>query len=161
MDKTTNNAASIIRLIFGFIAGFLSTLVFHQFTLALLYYLGIATFGPFSMSATSPFGIPAVISLSFWGGMWGIIYAMLDKRFPRDFGYWIFAFLFGAILPSLVALLIVFPLKGLPLAGGWKASVIATVLLVNGMWGVGTGILLKIISGLQHHLAKKERLGTT
>lgn len=161
MDKAANHAASIIRLIFGFIAGFLSTLVFHQFTLAFLYYAGIAQAGPFSMSATSPFGVPAVISLSFWGGMWGIIYAMLDKRFPGDFRYWIIAFLFGALLPSLVGLLIVFPLKGLPLAGGWKASVIATVLLVNGVWGVGTGILLKILSGLMHNLVKTERLGTT
>lgn len=161
MDKTTNTAVSIIRLIFGFIAGFLSTLVFHQFSLAFLYYVGIAPFGPFSMSATSPFGVPAVISLSFWGGMWGIIYAMLDRRFPGDLGYWIIAFLFGAILPSLVALFIVFPLKGLPLAGGWKASVLVTVLLINGVWGVGTGILLKILSGLQHQLAQKEKLGTT
>lgn len=161
MDKPANNAAPVIRLIIGFISGFLATLTFHQFTLALLYYAGIASFGPFSMSATSPFGVPAVISLSFWGGVWGIIYETLCNRFPGDFRYWITAFLFGAILPSLVALFIVFPLKGLPLAGGWKVSVLLSVFLINGMWGIGTGILLKIIYGLEHNLARKEKLRTT
>lgn len=160
MEKTSKTIVYAARLIYGFVAGFLATLIFHQLTLALLYNAGIAPFGPFSWTATRPFGVPAVISLSFWGGVWGIIYAMVDSRFPRDFGYWITAFLFGAILPSLVALFIVFPLKRLPLAGGWKVLLLLTVFLVNGAWGVGTGILLKFMSSLHHNHVIVQRSGT-
>jgi hypothetical protein len=54
-----------MRTLFNFIAGFLATLIFHQLALALLWWLGIAPFAPFSMAATRPLGVPAVISLAF------------------------------------------------------------------------------------------------
>ena len=53
------------RLLFGFIAGFIATLVFHQLTLTVLWWAGVAPFGPFPMAPTRPFGIPAVFSLAF------------------------------------------------------------------------------------------------
>lgn len=53
-----------LRVVFGFIAGFLATLIFHQLTLVVLWYMGIAPFGPFPMAATQPFDIPAVFSLA-------------------------------------------------------------------------------------------------
>ena len=72
-----------------------------------LWAAGLAPFAPFSLAATAPFGVPAVISLAFWGGIWGILFAALDSRFPPDGGYWLAAFLFGALAPSLVAWLVV------------------------------------------------------
>ena len=36
----------------SFIAGFAATLIFHQLALALLWWAGVAPFGPFSMVAT-------------------------------------------------------------------------------------------------------------
>ena len=134
------------RLLFGFIAGFFGTLVFHQLTLAVLWIVGLAPFGPFSMTATQPFGIPAVFSLSFWGGIWGILFALIEGGFPRR-GYWWSVFLFGAILPSLVALMVVIPLKGGPMGGGWHMSLLLTAFLINGAWGIGTGLILKGLLG--------------
>jgi hypothetical protein len=134
------------RLMAGFAAGFLATLVFHQLTLALLWSAGLAPFGPFSMAATRPLGVPAVFSLAFWGGVWGIVFALVDSRFPRDQRYWTMAFLFGAIVPSLVTLLIVLPLKGQPLGGGWRPSLLLTAFLINGAWGIGTALFLKALS---------------
>ncbi len=130
----------------GFVAGFLATLVFHQLTLALLWAMGVAPFGPFSMTATQPLGVPAVFSLAFWGGVWGILFVLIESRFPRDHRYWMMAFLFGAILPSLVALLIVLPLKGQPVGGGWRPSLLFTAFLINGTWGIGTALFLKVLS---------------
>jgi hypothetical protein len=144
-----------VRPLSGFVAGFLATLVFHQLTLALLWGAGMAPFGPFQMTPTQPFGVPAVLSLAFWGGVWGIAYALFDRRFPRGGGYWATAFLFGAILPSLVALLVVLPLKGKPLGGGWQPGLLVTVLLVNGAWGIGTGLILKWLS--EHCARLRER----
>jgi hypothetical protein len=133
------------RLLFGFIAGFLATLIFHQLALALLWSVGVAPFRPFPLAATRPFGVPAVISLAFWGGVWGIVFAMIDDRLPRGAGYWIAAFLFGAILPSLVALLVVAPLKGAPVGGGWQPPLLLTAFLINGAWGIGTALILRAL----------------
>lgn len=132
------------RVVAGFIAGFLATLIFNQLTLVLLRAVQIAPMAPFSMAPTSPFGVPAVFSLAFWGGIWGILYAFIDKRFPPGAGYWAGAFLFGAIFPTLVAMLIVLPLKGLPVGGGWKPALLITAFLINGAWGIGTGLILKL-----------------
>lgn len=133
-------------LLFGFIAGFFGTLVFHQLTLAALWGLGLAPFPPFSMAPTHPFGIPAVFSLSFWGGVWGILFALIHGSFPRRGAYWVVAFFFGAILPSLVALLVVLPLKGRPMGGGWHLPLLLTAFLINGAWGIGTGVILRALS---------------
>jgi hypothetical protein len=144
------------RLLFGFIAGFFATLVFHQLTLAVLWIVGLAPFKPFSMTATRPFGIPAVFSLSFWGGIWGILFALIQQGFPRR-GYWWSVFLFGAILPSLVALVVVIPLKGGPMGGGWHMSLLLTAFLINGAWGIGTGLILK---GLSERFSPSQDAGT-
>jgi hypothetical protein len=133
------------RLLVGFVAGFLATLVFHQLTLALLRAIGVSPFSPYSWTPTAPFGIPAVLSLSFWGGVWGIIFALIHGRLGRGAGYWVVAFLFGAILPSLVALLVVLPLKGRPMGGGWQLPLLVTAFLVNGAWGIGTGVFIKAL----------------
>ena len=135
-----------MRTLFSFIAGFLATLIFHQLALALLWWVGVAPFAPFSMAVTQPFGVPAVLSLAFWGGVWGIVFRLVDNRFSSGSGYWVMAFVFGAILPTLVALLVVLPLKGGPIGGGWHLPLLLTAFLLNGAWGVGTGLILKALS---------------
>lgn len=129
----------------GFIAGFLATLIFHQLTLAILRSAGVAGPRPFSMAATWPFGLPAVLSLAFWGGVWGVLFASVDRWFPRGGGYWPAAVLFGGVLPSLVALVVVLPLKGAHLAGGWPPGLLVTAFLTNGAWGGGTGLVLRTL----------------
>lgn len=153
MSNSTASAISPSRWLFGFIAGFLATLIFHQITLAILWKAGLAPFGPYPMAATKPFGVPAVFSLAFWGGVWGIVYALIDGRFPRGGGYWVTAFLFGAIFPSLVALLVVLPLKGRPMGGGWAPALLVTAFLINGAWGVGTGVFLRWFGGSRRRKA--------
>jgi hypothetical protein len=135
------------RYLYGFVAGFFATLIFHQFTLAGLWQLGIAPFAPFAMKPTPPLGVPAMWSLAFWGGVWGIIYLLVHRRFPKGNGYWLGAFVFGAIAPSLVALLVVLPLKGGPVGGGWHPALLFTALMVNGAWGVGTGLFYRVLKG--------------
>ena len=139
-------ANSSAQLLFGFVAGFFATLIFHQLALALLWSIGVAPSGPFPMAPTRPFGVPAVFSLAFWGGVWGILFALVQRSFPRGGAYWVAAFLFGAILPSLVALMVVLPLKGRPMGGGWHPPLLLTAFLINGVWGIGTGLILKLLT---------------
>ena len=134
------------RALFGFVAGFLATLIFHQLTLAVLWAAGLAPFAPFSLAATPPFGVPAVLSLAVWGGVWGIVLAMIEPRFPPRGGYWLAAFLLGALAPSLVAWFVVLPLKGRPAGGGWHPPLLVTALLINGAWGFGSALIFKFLS---------------
>jgi hypothetical protein len=129
-------------LAIGFAAGFIATLVFHQIALMMLVGLGLVKAAVYSMQAVPPFGVPQVLSLSFWGGMWGMFFALIENRFPKGAGYWLAALLFGAIGPTLVAWFIVAPLKGQPVAAGWELPRMITGLVVNGAWGIGTGLLI-------------------
>lgn len=146
MDHGSTGMGFKDPFLFGFIAGFLATLTFHQLTLAVLWGLGVAPFPPYSLIPTHLFSIPAFLSLSLWGGVWGILFGLIRGRFPHGGAYWAAAFLFGAILPSLVALLVVLPLKGQAAGGGWHLPLLVTAFLINGAWGIGTAIILKASS---------------
>lgn len=130
----------------GFFAGFVATLTFHQGAVYLLNLLTGAGRAVWNMHAVPPLGIPAVISLAFWGGIWGVLLAWLLKS-QRGVGYWLLAIGFGALLPSLVALLLVFPLKGMAFAAGGDVRIWIISLILNGAWGLGVALLLKIRLG--------------
>jgi hypothetical protein len=145
MELTYSNppiAVSTRAVVIGFIAGFVAVLVFHQPVLGLLNASGFVHADTYSINATKPFGVPQVLSLAFWGGVWGILFSLAQTRFPRGAGYWVASFVFGAILPTLVAWFIVAALKGQPLAGGWESHRMITGLLINGAWGIGTALFL-------------------
>jgi hypothetical protein len=134
----------ILQFVKAFIAGFISTLVFHQGVLALFYLAGAVPRAPYDLGSVPPLGIPAVISLAFWGGLWGaaIWPLLMNVAGPA---YWIRAVVIGAIGPSAVALFLVFPLKGMPMAGGWDPKIIIGALILNGAWGVGVALLMRLL----------------
>jgi hypothetical protein len=132
--------------IFAFLSGAIAVFIFHQGMLSVLYAIGFTARAPFPMQKTAPFGLPVIWSLVFWGGVWGLIFAAVSRLFPRGGGYWVWTLIFGALAPTLVAWFLVTALKGQPLGGGWKGSVMITGLLVNGAWGLGTALLLRAFS---------------
>lgn len=136
------NRFSGMQMYKAFEAGFLATLVFHQGMLGVLHLLGPAP-APFNLTPVPPLGVPAVISLAFWGGVWGWPIAWLIRT-AQGSAYWLRAVVAGAIGPSSVALFIVFPLKGLPLAGGWDPKLIVGALLLNAAWGFGVALWLRL-----------------
>jgi hypothetical protein len=128
----------------AFIAGFLSTLVFHQGVLTLLWLSGALPRAPYSMDPAPPLGVPAVLSLAFWGGVWGVALWPLLRNAASG-TYWLRALLIGAVVPSAVALFIVFPLKAMPVAGGWDPRIIIGALILNGAWGLGVALLMRLM----------------
>ena len=135
------------RALLGFVAGFVSTLTFHQLTLWVLHSAAIAPRGPYAMNPVPPFGVPSAISLAFWGGIWGaILIPAIDHQ--RGAAFWIWAIVIGAIAPTLVAWFIVAPLKHQPLAGGFKPKAMAIGPIVNGMWGLGTAVIYRLLAKL-------------
>ena len=145
----------VVPFVQAFIAGFVSTLVFHQGVLALLYLAGAVPRAPYDLRAVPPLGLPAVISLAFWGGVWGAALWSLLKH-AGGVAYLVWAVVIGAIGPSAVALFIVYPLKGMPVAGAWDPKLLGTALLLNGAWGLGLALLMRLL----HHAPSRSDAGT-
>jgi hypothetical protein len=138
------HTVSIHKVVIGFVAGFLAVLAFHQPVLAFLDALGIAKAPIYAMAGTPPLGVPRVISLAFWGGVWGIVFALVEGRIPRGAKYWLYAFLFGAIFPTLVAWFLVAPMKAQAVAAGWQPARMLVGPIINGAWGIGTAFFLAL-----------------
>jgi hypothetical protein len=126
-------------IVVGFIAGALAVLIFHQGAAAVLYTLELTKRAPFSMQATQPFGVPQLASIAFWGGVWGMLLAATLARLDGA-RLVVASAIFGAIFPTLVAWFIVAPLKGQPMAAGFVPASMLIGPIVNGAWGLGTGI---------------------
>lgn len=121
-------------LALGFAAGFLAVLLFHQPTGGTLRALGLSSTAPYQMQPVKPFGVPRVLSLAFWGGVWGIVFAILRPYLPgRPAAFLIAGALFGALVPTAFSWFFL---------GGWPPSSYWRGLLVNGAWGLGTAFFL-------------------
>jgi hypothetical protein len=123
-----------------FISGFISTLVFHQGTFGLLSRLKIIPLLPYNMTPTEPLGVPAVISLSFFGGLWGLLIGYFIHKDPAK-KYWLKSVLLGSLGPTAIAVFVVFPIKGI----AFNPAIVPIGLLLNAMWGLGLGLFILII----------------
>ncbi len=123
----------------AFFSGFLATLLFHQTLFGVFYLAGLAPAPPFNMNPVQPLSVPAVLSLAFFGGLWGIVlWAFIGRFYAAK--YWALAVLIGAVGPTAVAMLLVFPMKGIDVSTQkWVAG-----LILNGFWGFGTALLMKL-----------------
>ena len=125
-------------LIIGFIAGALAVFFFHQI---MAWFISGRI--PWSnWTPIAPFGVPAILNIAFWGGVWGIVFAFVADRFPKGVAYLLAAFLFGAIFPTLASWYLIPLIKGGALGprGVWYNGP-----LLNGAWGLGTGVFVSLM----------------
>jgi hypothetical protein len=73
--------------------------------------------------------------------LWGAALAPLLERY-RGATYWVAWILIGAVVLTLTALYVVSPLKGEPIPALWPRFYYA--LLVNGAWGFGSALFLRL-----------------
>jgi hypothetical protein len=85
-----------------------------------------------------------VLSLTFWGGVWTIPIALVLRRLPKGWFYWIGALLLGAVPPTLTTWFVIFPMRGL--SPDAFAGIVPVALLANGVWGLGVGALWSVFS---------------
>ena len=83
------------RLCLGFLAGLLSHLIFQGGFGASLYAVHLLPALPWSLTSVPPLGVPKTLSLGFWAGLWGLAYALLERRLTARFGLWLGGFVFG------------------------------------------------------------------
>ena len=132
-----------MRALLGFVAAVLSVLTFHQGMWALLHAAGNDTAGALSMAPVPPFGVPQIVSLCFWGGLYGLVFGLALPGLPRA-PMWLLGLGLG-LLAALVSWFVVAPLKGQPLAGGFVPLRMLISILINGCWGIGVGIILPML----------------
>ena len=140
---TTRRTARIVIL--GFVAGAIGVLLFHQGGVLALYLLNVLPSPPYSMRATAPLGIPQVLSSAFWGGLWGIVLVWCMTALRSADRLWV-ALLFGGILPTLVGILVVTPLKGGDPLARLEIAGLLRGFVINGAWGLGTAIAYRLLN---------------
>jgi len=133
--------AAPMRAFLGFIAGAISLLTFHQGVLELFHLAGTGA-PAWSVQPVAPFGVPRVVDLCFWAGLWGTAFGLAMPRFTWPL--WLCGILMGFLAAS-VGWFVVAPLKGLPIASGWVPAAMLRSLLINGAYGLGVGLILPLL----------------
>jgi hypothetical protein len=152
MSSTSVHAGSVqlsvATLAMAFVAGVLAVPVFHQILFLIFHLAGVIPVPPFNMSPTKPFGVPVVFSQSFWGGVWGVVFALTLPRWFHGTAYWIAALVGGGLALTLVYMFVVVPLKtgGLPAEMG---GLFVIGFLLNAAWGIGWALFLALFERLR------------
>ncbi len=132
-------------IIAGFIAGFVSVLIFHQLGFLISNELGLTKAQLYSLRPLPPLGVPAILSSAFWGGLWGIAGAYLVPRLPISMDGPVGWILFAGIVVTLVNWFVVLPIKGAPVGGGFRMPGVVVVPLVYAFWGFGMWLIFGLV----------------
>ena len=134
--------APTLRAFLGFVAGALAVLTFHQGMVTALHLAALTTGVAYRIMPVPPFGVPSVVSLSFWGGLYGALFGLMSPRLKLPL--WLCGIGIG-LVAALVSMIVVAPLKGNAIVYGWAAWPIGRSLLINGVWGLGLGLILPLL----------------
>lgn len=126
--------------VLGFVAAVLSVVVFHQGVVWLLHQGGYTPNIPWSLRPMGPWGVPTLANLCFWGGLWGIVIALILRgaRVPAL----LTGFLVGVLGAAMVGWTLVPGLRGQPLFAGGNTMALLRSALINGTFGWGTALIL-------------------
>lgn len=141
------------RLLVGFLAGFLSHLIFQGGFGAVLHAAQVLPALTWSLTPVPPLGIPKSLNLGFWAGLWGLAYAMLEPRLTARLGWWLGGLAFG-LAPLAVFWFVVLPLKGLGLGGGFHLAMVPIQVGFHLIFGLGVAIIFRFGLGLAHRRAR-------
>lgn len=118
----------------AFAAGAAAVLTTHQGALWMLHRAGWAPWPAYALTPTAPFGVPAVASAAFWGGVWWVA---LARALPRDASPGAVlarAALLGAVLPNAVGAVLVAAGHGARASGAARLPALASAIVVNALW---------------------------
>jgi hypothetical protein len=130
------------RVFLGCVAGAIAALVFHQTTLQVFYWLGLAPQAAFRIAHVPPFNAPMVVSVTFWGALYGGLFGWVTCRLKGPL--WLYGLAAG-LCTLLLSWFVVRPLVGEPFAMGWHTPAMLRSLVAHEMWGLGISLILPIL----------------
>lgn len=135
------------QLTFGFVAGALAVLVFHQTMILALHLMGFAPNFPWSLRSIAPFGVPALLNQMFWGSLWGVGFAAVASRIPvaNDLAR---GAIYGLLGPWLLGNGILVPLfKGGTYLWGLNPQNMWRGALIGAAFGLGIAVFMRVFKG--------------
>lgn len=141
------------RIVLGFIAAAISVLIVHE---GIIYLLNAAGYIPgrgWSMTpAIPPWGVPRLVNNVFWGGLWGVLFALVYEWVPGGWS-WLKGLIYGLFI-VVVSNWVLLPLIkgqifGLPnqvLFGGWNPQRMLIAVCIVGGFGLGLGLIYALIA---------------
>jgi hypothetical protein len=133
---------SFKNLLMGFVAGAIAVVTAHEIINFLLLQAGLFPRVPWSMAPAAGTGVPQIVSDMFWGGLWGVLFAMIQERIPGG-SLPVKGLIFGSVGPALIGVFILVPLitGRFPLFFGGDPKLIISVLLILAGFGAAMGWL--------------------
>jgi len=130
------------RLALGFAAGAIAVVTAHEIIDYILYATGIFPRVPWSMAPAALTGVPQIVSDIFWGGLWGVLFALLGDKIPGA-NLTVKGLIFGIVGPAIVGVFILVPLLTgrFPLFFGGDVKLLGSVLLILAGFGAAMGWL--------------------
>jgi hypothetical protein len=144
------------HLFLGFLAGALSHLIFQGALGTVLYAANLLPSLIWTFAPVPPLGVPKSLSLAFWAGLWGMVYAGLERGLTPRFGWWLGGLVFG-VAPLLVHWLVAQPLKGLGVGGGFHPAMVPIEIAFHLVFGIGTAIIFRLGLSLGLEAAQARR----
>ncbi len=97
--RTPSQEFSALDMALGFLAAAIAVLAVHQ---GIIYLLGTYKFLPpavqaWSMKPFGPFNVPTVLNNVFWGGLWGVLFALVWPKLPGG-AMWLRGLIFGLLV---------------------------------------------------------------
>jgi hypothetical protein len=141
------------RAVLGFVAAALSVLIAHESVIYVLHMLGRVARSAWTLTPpVPPFGVPYLLNLVFWGGLWGILFAFIHPLLPGRM-MWLKGLIFGAMVVVfggwILVPLIKGQLLGLPNQELFSAfdpqRMLNSTLIVCG-YGLGLGVFYGLIA---------------
>ena len=139
------------RVVLGFIAAATAMLTVHEGVIYLLFMAGYLPNVAWSMAPPiPPWGVPRLINNVFWGGLWGVLFALAYNWIPSGVA-WLKGLIFGLFIVvvsnwTLLPLIkgSVFGQPGQVMFAAWSPQrMLITIAIVGGF-----GLTLGIIYGL-------------
>ena len=127
-------------LLIGFLAAAIAVVVAHQVIVFILNQAGIWPAKPWSMAPTGPYQIPTIVNSIFWGGLWGVVYAIVHPYLPGN-ETWLKGLIFGLLIAVLSNFTLLALVKGQPLFMGMDGKKIAVVVTILAGFGTATALL--------------------
>jgi hypothetical protein len=142
------------RIVLGFIAAALSVVVVHEGIILILTQYGLIKGTAWGMQPIPPWSVPRLVNNIFWGGLWGVLFALVYEWIPGGVA-WLKGLIYGLFI-VVVSNWILLPLiKGqifgqpnqVLFSGGNGQRMFAVACILAG-FGLGLGIIYGVLRSL-------------